>query len=80
MKDFYICDAGQFENQVITSSFVVATKQVKPKKSGELYLALGEPAKAEEQLAALEDICLIPCEETGELKRAIAAYNKTASR
>jgi tetratricopeptide (TPR) repeat protein len=47
---------------------------------GELYLALGEPARAEEQLAALEDICLIPCEETGELKRAIAAYNKTASR
>ncbi|HEV3317050.1 MAG TPA: HD domain-containing protein [Candidatus Angelobacter sp.] len=40
MKDFYISDAGQFENQVITSSFVVATKQVKPKKSGELYLAL----------------------------------------
>ncbi|HXB21558.1 MAG TPA: HD domain-containing protein [Candidatus Solibacter sp.] len=40
MKDFYISDAGQFENQVITSSFVVATKQVKPKKSGELFLAL----------------------------------------
>lgn len=40
MKDFYICDAGRFENQVITSSFVVATKQAKPKKSGELYLAL----------------------------------------
>ncbi len=40
MKDFYISDAGQFENQVITSSFVVATKQIKPKKSGELYLAL----------------------------------------
>lgn len=40
MKDFYICDAARFENQVITSSFVVATKQAKPKKSGELYLAL----------------------------------------
>jgi 3'-5' exoribonuclease len=40
MKDFYICDAGRFENQVITSSFVVAAKQAKPKKSGELYLAL----------------------------------------
>jgi 3'-5' exoribonuclease len=40
MKDFYICDAGRFENQVITSSFVVASKQAKPKKSGELYLAL----------------------------------------
>jgi 3'-5' exoribonuclease len=40
MKDFYICDATRFENQVITSSFVVITKQAKPKKSGELYLAL----------------------------------------
>lgn len=40
MKEFYICDAARFENQVITSSFVVATKQAKPKKSGELYLAL----------------------------------------
>jgi 3'-5' exoribonuclease len=40
MKDFYICDAAQFENQVITSSFVVASKQAKPKKSGDLYLAL----------------------------------------
>lgn len=40
MKDFYISDAVRFENQVITSSFVVITKQAKPKKSGELYLAL----------------------------------------
>jgi 3'-5' exoribonuclease len=40
MKDFYISDATRFENQVITSSFVVITKQAKPKKSGELYLAL----------------------------------------
>jgi tetratricopeptide (TPR) repeat protein len=41
---------------------------------GELYLVLGEPAKAEQQLATLEDICLIPCVETDDLKRAIAAY------
>jgi len=41
---------------------------------GELYLALDEPSKAEGQLVALEDICLIPCEEFGDLKRAIAAY------
>lgn len=40
MKDFYISDAVRFENQVITSSFVVISKQAKPKKSGELYLAL----------------------------------------
>jgi 3'-5' exoribonuclease len=40
MKDFYVCDAAQHENKVITSSFVVAVKQVKPKKTGEPYLAL----------------------------------------
>ncbi len=40
MKDFYICDCLRFENKVVTSSFVVAAKQVKPKKSGEPYLAL----------------------------------------
>ncbi|HYL13274.1 MAG TPA: OB-fold nucleic acid binding domain-containing protein [Terriglobales bacterium] len=40
MKDFYISDAAQQENKVITSSFVVAVKQVKPRKTGEPYLAL----------------------------------------
>ena len=47
---------------------------------GELYLALGEPAKAEEQLATLEDICLIPCVETDDLKRVIAAYKTLVMR
>jgi Flp pilus assembly protein TadD len=47
---------------------------------GELYLALGEPAKAEQQLATLQDICLIPCVETDDLKRAIAAYKTLAAR
>ena len=40
MKDFFVSDCSQQENKVITSSFVVITKQVKPKKSGEPYLAL----------------------------------------
>ena len=40
MKDFFICDCAQHENKVITSSFVVVAKQVKPKKTGEPYLAL----------------------------------------
>src|SRR3954454_13452861 len=40
MKEFFICDCVQHENKVITSSFVVVSKQVKPKKSGEPYLAL----------------------------------------
>ena len=47
---------------------------------GEANLVLGEPAEAEQHLAALEDICLIPCEEYDDLKRAIAAYKKLAAR
>ncbi len=40
MKEFYISDCAQVENQTITSLFVVALKQVKSKKSGELYLSM----------------------------------------
>jgi len=47
---------------------------------GELYLTLGEPAQAESQLALLEGICLIPCDEFADLKRAIAAHKISASR
>ena len=43
---------------------------------GEAHLVLGEPAKAEEQLVALEGICLIACVEYDDLKRIIAAYKK----
>jgi 3'-5' exoribonuclease len=40
MKEFFLSDCCDHENKVITSSFVVVTKQVKPKKTGEPYLAL----------------------------------------
>jgi len=40
MKEFFICDCSKQENKVITSTFVVVSKQVKPKKTGEPYLAL----------------------------------------
>jgi len=40
MKEFFISECSQQENKVITSSFVVVSKQVKPKKNGEPYLAL----------------------------------------
>ena len=40
MKDFFLSDCARFENKVIVSSFVVISKQVKPKKTGEPYLAL----------------------------------------
>ena len=47
---------------------------------GEAYLVLGEPAKAEQLLAALGNLCLIPCDEFDDLKRAISAYKRLATR
>jgi 3'-5' exoribonuclease len=40
MKDFYISECTRHENKIITSNFVVVVKQIKPKKTGEPYLAL----------------------------------------
>ena len=40
MKDFYVRDAAQHENKDIVTSFVVCSKQVKPRKNGTPYLAL----------------------------------------
>src|SRR5438270_12351334 len=40
MKDFYICDCVRHENKVVTSNFVVVAEQIKPKQTGEPYLAL----------------------------------------
>jgi len=40
MKEFFISECPQHENKIVTSSFVVASKQVKAKKNGEPYLAL----------------------------------------
>jgi hypothetical protein len=37
-------------------------------------------AKPGQQLATLEEICLIPCVETDDLKRAITAYETLARR
>jgi tetratricopeptide (TPR) repeat protein len=47
---------------------------------GEAYLSGGNLPEAEEHLAALERICLIPCDEHDDLKNAISAYRKSAMR
>ncbi|WP_407158446.1 tetratricopeptide repeat protein [Bradyrhizobium sp. STM 3557] len=47
---------------------------------GEAYLVLGEPAKAERLLSGLEALCLIPCDEYADLKRAIGTYRRSAAR
>jgi len=46
---------------------------------GEAYLLVGNLPKAEEHLAALQKICLIPCEEYGDLKKEIDAYRRRVS-
>ena len=47
---------------------------------GEAYLLVNDLPKAEVHLAALEKICLIPCEEYDDLKKAIAEYRRKAAR
>ena len=41
---------------------------------GELYLEMGDLAKAEERLDKLDSACFFGCEEYTDLKQAIAAY------
>jgi Flp pilus assembly protein TadD len=47
---------------------------------GEAYLIVNDLAKAEEHLAALQQICLIPCEEFEDLKTKIEAYKRAGKR
>jgi tetratricopeptide (TPR) repeat protein len=43
---------------------------------GEAYLMVGNLAKAEEHLAALDKLCFFPCEEYTDLKKSIAEYKR----
>ena len=45
---------------------------------GEAYLMAGNPAKAEEHLAALDRLCIFSCEEYRTLKKAVAEYKQKA--
>ena len=47
---------------------------------GEAYLIVNNLAKAEEHLAALQKICLIPCEEYEDLRKQIDTYRKRAGK
>ena len=47
---------------------------------GEAYLMVDNLAKAEEHLAALQRICLIPCGEYADLKKAVAEYRRRARK
>ena len=43
---------------------------------GEAYLMVGDLASAEKHLAALRNICLLPCEEKEDLEKAVKAYKE----
>ncbi len=42
---------------------------------GEAYLMVGDVASAERHLAALRNICLLPCEELTDLEKAVKEYH-----
>ncbi|NDH54591.1 MAG: hypothetical protein EBY24_22050 [Betaproteobacteria bacterium] len=42
--------------------------------SGEMYLAMGNPPKAEPQLTALDKACLLPYGEYTDVKKAVQDY------
>lgn len=44
---------------------------------GEAYLQLGDLARAEQELKALDRLCFFGCEEFSDLKEQIADYKKT---
>ena len=46
---------------------------------GEAYLMIDDLASAEIHLASLRAICLLPCEELGDLERAILGYRTKAN-
>jgi tetratricopeptide (TPR) repeat protein len=47
---------------------------------GEAYLMVKNQAKAEEHVAALEKICLLPCEELEDLRKKVAEYRLRAGK
>jgi tetratricopeptide (TPR) repeat protein len=47
---------------------------------GEAYLMVGDVASAEKHLAALREICLLPCDEQRDLAQAIQAHRAGVSR
>ena len=63
-----------------------AALQIDPKHrgaleySGELFLQLGDLARAEQRLAALDKACFLPCEEFTELKNAIARFKANGNK
>ncbi|HSW05210.1 tetratricopeptide repeat protein [Aquabacterium sp.] len=48
--------------------------------SGELYLVLGDLAKAEQRLAALDKACFLSCDEYKDLKNSVARFKANGNK
>ena len=48
--------------------------------SGELYLIVGKLPEAEQRLATLDKLCLLPCEQYTDLKNAVARYKAAGNK
>ena len=48
--------------------------------SGELYLIVGNLPKAEQRLATLDKVCVLPCEEYTDLKQSVARYKANGNK
>ena len=48
--------------------------------SGELHLITGDLPKAEQRLAALDKVCMLPCEEYTDLKKSVARYKANGNK
>ena len=48
--------------------------------AGEAALLAGDLPRAQRHLAALKSICLLPCEELGDLQTAVEAYKTRVAR
>ena len=46
---------------------------------GEAYLMLDDLGKAKEHLAVLDSLCLLPCSEYRDLRKAVQAYEKNGA-
>ncbi len=81
MKDFYVSDAASRENQVITSSFVVAAKQLRPRRGGDPYLSLTLADRAGQLEARVWDnvpefLSLFELDDFVKVKGLLNRYNK----
>ena len=48
--------------------------------SGELFLMMGDLARAEQRLAALDKVCFLPCEEFTDLKNAVQRFKANGGK